>query len=567
MKRLLHILPLLLLAVLLSAGACQRLPEPVETEGYGTLTLQIGPGVDAVLTKSEPDPKDGEVFHNILVIVADKDGVVMDKVYKEYPCTEALGNIPPNQAGKNVTATDNDWIYFVNLKVGYYHVYAYANIEEPDWQIPGETIEDIEKALVPAKVNPDNPGTVDPNRQFATLNKNKNSNDNDAPEFPDHCMLLTGHDELYVGVDPYIGRIDLYRPVVKFEVILDNHTPYPIQLTDLNFNKFNASDSYLIGRKDADGNPVIPDGNSYRELPAFSGPANIPSGAQATVYRQLLYENRIGQDYRMFAKVRFANPDGSAVLDESGQQYLTDDATRSGNPLSRNMTSATIRRVPYEDIRDMANGASMNVLMVTPNTGNGGFLGYKNTPSDQRIVFYSATYNFEDSFRSKAEALLKDKEVNTYYQLRLYKDANGKYHIFRDTRDLLTLADSSIDGVSLTKGDLPTNYPISKDFTGSLCRFTNGNKSLFYNELKLKFDGNADYGNRMWTFYEIHPEGTVLKLIDRETSRVSTLTHMIRGQKLTAVMNVYFEAESGEFTFSLDNAYWEEGHNPKHMFK
>ena len=71
----------------------------------------------------------------------------------------------------------------------------------------------------------------------------------------------------------------------------------------------------------------------------------------------------------------------------------------------------------------------------------------------------------------------------------------------------------------------------------------------------------------MWTFYEIHPTGTVLKLIDRESSQVSTLTQMVRGQKLTAVMNVYYESESGDFTFSLDNAYWEDGHHPKHTFE
>lgn len=544
MKRLLHILPLLLLAGLLSVGACQRQPGPAETEEYGTLTLQIGPGADATLTKSEPDPRDGEVFHNILVIVADKNGVVMDKAFKEY-----------------TTATDNDWIDFTNLKVGYYQVYAYANIEEPDWQISGQTIEDVEKALVSAKDNPDAPGTVNPDRQFATQ---AGSN---TPDFPDHCMLLTGHDELYVGVDPYIGRIDLYRPVVKFEVMLDNHTPYPVQLTDLHFNNFNASDSYLIGRKDDDGNPVIPANNTYRALPAFAGPASIPAREQATVYSQLLYENCIGQDYRMFATVRFADENGNVVYDESSNP-LTDN---NGQPRSKTLASSTVRRVPYTDIRDMANGASMNVLMVTPNTGNGGFLGYMSTSTESRLLFDQATYNFEDSFRSKAEALLNNKTNGVNYQLRLYKDDSGKYHVFRDARDLFTLAGSSINGLNLKEGHLPSDYPISQEFAGSLCRFTNGAEdnaySLYYLNLALKLDKNANYGNRMWTFYEIHPEGTVLKLIDRETSRVSTLSRMVRGQKLTAVMNVYFEAESGEFTFSLDNAYWEEGHNPKHMFQ
>ena len=326
----------------------------------------------------------------------------------------------------------------------------------------------------------------------------------------------------------------------------------------------------MIGRTDESGDPVIPEGNEYRSLPAFVGPANVPAQSQATIYSKLLYENCLGQDYRMFATVRFANPDGSPVPDETGQKYLTDNELANGQPLSKELISASVRRVPYEDIRDLPRGVSMNVLMVTPNTGNGGFLGYMSTTKEQRIVYESATYNFEESFRSKAEALLINKTIGSYYQLTLTKETEAdKYHLWKGTKDLFKF--SSVDGLYLKEGHNPSQYPISQEFAGSLCRFTETDasnaKSMFYKDLALKLDSNAEYGNRMWTFYEIHPVGTVLKLIDRESSRVSALTRMVRGQKLTAVMNVYFETETGEFTFSLDNAYWENGHNPSHMFE
>lgn len=552
---------------MLSAGACRRLPGVGDEEEYGTLALQIGTGVEAAWTKADSDAQDGKVFHNILVIVADKNGTVIDKVYKEYPCTGS--NVPANQEPKDVESTESDWIYFINLKVGYYQVYAYANIDEPEWQSVGESIWAIEKNLRSSKDAPDAPDLLDqplnPNRQFTTLTGT------DAPARPDHCMLLTGHDELYVGVDPYIGRIDLCRPVVKFEVVLNNHTPFHLQLTDLHFNKFNASNSYLIGRKDADGHPVIPDGTTYRDLPAFSGTVNIASREQKTVYSQFLYENRIGQDYRMFATVQFADENSLIINDESGHPLVDSE----GQPLSKTLTSASLRRVPYEDIRDLPRGKSMDVIAVTPNTGNGGFLGYMVSSSEQRIVFQQSTYNFEESFRSKAEILLNDKQIGSYYQLRLYKETDSdKYHLYKDTyNDLFgnRVTGTTVNGLYLKEGSLPQNYPISQEFAGSLCRFTeteaSNAKSLFYKDLALKLDGNANYGNRMWTFYEIHPTGTVLKLIDRESSQVSTLTQMVRGQKLTAVMNVYYESESGDFTFSLDNAYWEDGHNPKHTFE
>ena len=562
MRRFAHILPILLLAALLSAVACRRLPGVGDEKGYGTLALQIGPGVEAAWTKADPDAKDGDVFHNILVIVADKDGTVVDKVYKAYPCTG--GDVPANQEPKDVESTDSDWIYFVNLKVGYYHVYAYANIDEPDWQIDGESIEDIEKALVSSKESSTNPGHLNPDRQFTTLTGT------DAPALPDHCMLLTGHDELYVGVDPYIGRIDLYRPVVKFEVVLNNHTPFHLQLTDLHFNKFNASSSYLIGRKNDDGSPAIPDGATYRDLPAFTGPANIPSREKATVYSQLLYENHIGQDYRMFATVQFANASGEIINDESDHPLV--DSKDNTKPLSKTLTSASVRHVPYEDIRDMQDGDSMNVLMVTPNSNNGGFLGYSTF-----LGLNSATYNFEESFRSKAESILNDRTIAEHYQLRLSKEGEH-YRLYRGSKNLFTLVtknkkNAGLEGLFLKEGSIPTStdYQIPQEFAGSLCRFTETSSdtswSLYYLSNALALDSSANYGNRMWTFYEIHPTGTVLKLIDRESSRVSTLTQMVRGQKLTAVMNVYYESESGDFTFSLDNVYWEDGHNPKHTFE
>lgn len=555
MRRLVHILSILLAALLLVV-ACQRQPAGEASEEYGTLKLQIGSGA---LTKAgDPDPADGDVFHNVLVVVADKDGTVKSSVFKQYPCTEA--NKPLNQEVLDVENTNTDWIYFVNLKVGYYQVYAYANIDEKAWQQADISSLNNLDAIATAITSGDN----FPDRQFATLEGTA------VPAFPNNYMLLTGHDELYVGVDPYIGRIDLYRPVVKFEVVLDNHTPFPIQLTDLHFNNFNASKSYLIGRTDESGDPVIPEGNEYRSLPAFVGPANVPAQSQATIYSKLLYENCLGQDYRMFATVRFANPDGSPVPDETGQKYLTDNELANGQPLSKELISASVRRVPYEDIRDLPRGVSMNVLMVTPNTGNGGFLGYMSTTMEQRIVYESATYNFEESFRSKAEALLINKTIGSYYQLTLTKETEAdKYHLWKGTKDLFKF--SSVDGLYLKEGHNPSQYPISQEFAGSLCRFTETDasnaKSMFYKDLALKLDSNAEYGNRMWTFYEIHPVGTVLKLIDRESSRVSALTRMARGQKLTAVMNVYFETETGEFTFSLDNAYWENGHNPSHMFE
>lgn len=557
-KNVAHILFFLSAVILLAAGACRRLPDG--GDGQGDLVLCLS--ADGIGTKADDSSPDGDKYHNVLVVIADNNGKVVDKVFKSYPCLTP----GPNQDAVDASSVENDRIYFRGLRVGYYQVYAYANLDATAWQQTDvSSLTTVEEIV--AKLTADGAAThLNSDREMLSLSGT------DTPPYPGTSgttpwMLLTGHDKLYVGVDENIGTVVLSRPVVQFNVVVDNHTPFPIRVKELYFNDFNAPSSYLFARTDASGHPVIPDGE-YRSLPSLGSPFPVGSQEQQTVYSVLLYENRLGQDYRMFATVEFAEADGSIVSDGGAPLVDPDDNTK---PLSKNLISSSVRRIPYEEIRDL--DREMNVMAITPNTTNGVILGYLYSPQQAKFLYEPATYNFEDSFRSKVTSLLNNQEIGNYYQLTLSKDSDGRYHLKKGSHEFFTgFTGSSANGLFLKEGSVTTNYPISQEFTGSLCRFTETNantaKSLYFLDGALSLaSGSTNYGNRMWVFYEIHPEGTVLKLIDRESSRVSTLTQMVRGQKLTAVMNIYYESASGEFTFGLDNVYWEEGHNPKHTFK
>lgn len=54
------------------------------------------------------------------------------------------------------------------------------------------------------------------------------------------------------------------------------------------FTSFSASRVYQTAR---DPRSEFPDGNSYRDLPAFSGPVHVVAASDALVYSTLLYEN------------------------------------------------------------------------------------------------------------------------------------------------------------------------------------------------------------------------------------------------------------------------------------
>ena len=557
-KNVAHILFFLSAVILLAAGACRRLPDG--GDGQGDLVLCLS--ADGTGTKADDSSPDGDKYHNVLVVIADNNGKVVDKVFKSYPCLTP----GPNQDAVDASSVENDRIYFRGLRVGYYQVYAYANLDATAWQQADiSSLATIEEVVT--KLTADGAAAhLDSDRKMLSLSETE------TPPYPGTSdttpwMLLTGHDELYVGVDENIGTVVLSRPVVQFNVVVDNHTPFPIRVTDLHFNDFNASSSYLFARTDASGNPVVPD-NNYRPLPSLESPFPIGSQEQQTIYSVLLYENRLGQDYRMFATVEFAEADGSIVSDGGTPLVDPNDITK---PLSKKLISSSVRRVPYEEIRDL--NREMNVMAITPNTTNGVILGYFYSSQQAKFLYEPATYNFEESFRSKATSLLNNQEIGNYYQLKLSKDSDGRYHLMKGSYEFFSgFSGFTGNGLFLKEGTVTANYPISQEFTGSLCRFTETNannaRSLYFLDGALSLaSGSTNYGNRMWVFYETHPEGTVLKLIDRETSRVSTLTQMVRGQKLTAVMNIYYESASGEFTFSLDNVYWENGHNPKHTFK
>ena len=240
---------------------------------------------------------------NVLVIIANSGGTIIDKVYKSYPYVQGADDL---QLSVPETEVGSDDIRFKDLKVGSYHVYVYANIDHTAWQTEGATIADVEKAL--------NPGDIlDKDRLLRTLSSGE------APAAPSSGMLLMGHEVLNVGVSENLGEVSLVRPVVRFNVYLHNHTPFTVTLDDLSFSNFNATQSYLLDHRTGDGTPTMPGTVTYGALPAYNTAAPIQTEASVgsdadagkkLVYSTLLYENEATEDYRMFATVSMT--DGSS---------------------------------------------------------------------------------------------------------------------------------------------------------------------------------------------------------------------------------------------------------------
>lgn len=547
---------LILLSFLLLATACRReYAVPREEGGRGSLRLSLRSGGPA--TKAG-EMAEGLAFEDVLVVIADLEGNVKGLVYKAYPYLPT-GEDDIQRAELSETPV-KDSLFFEDLELGEYQVYAYANTGHTAWQVSGSTIADIERQLVPGT------SVLDSLRTLAVLSGT------DTPAAPADKMLLTGHKKFFIGVSSNSEEVDLLRPVVRFNVFVHNHTEYELTLKDLSFSNFNASVSYLLGHGDESGAPLVPGGAEqvYRPLPAYdsSAPVTIPAVLDADddpddaqgrklVYTQYLYENRAPSVYRMYAQVALT-PDGE------------------GAPVVKDLYSHGVRLLPYEDVAAMQAGDSKQVIFCNPNTNNGRFFGIAAASSFSTIA---ATYNFEESYFTRAGEML-NWATRDYYVLTLSKDADGRYHLGRPGMPMfyeVAIGGGSQRngeaGLSLAQGSVPTatDYPISTEFTGYLCRFQDSQHRYLYhqNEKLWVQTGNTARGDRQWAFYEVYPLGSDLRIIDNETSQVKRITYMRRNQELNVVMNVYFEEFDRQFRFEVENTYWSEeaAHDMYHLFK
>ncbi len=511
-----------------SCGVRNADPEP-EDDARGRLDISLS---CAELYTKAGTPEEGYSFKNVLLVVTNGANKVIASSYEVFgtPVTQRV-------------------VSFVDLKVGNYNVYAYANIGHTGWQVAGRTIAETEKILVG---NRDGGETLDPDRLLATLGGSETPEDPALLATPEP-MLMTGYKALSVGVNENIGEIELLRPVSKFSVFVHNHTGYPITVKELSFTDFNASDSYLISHPAGNGIPGIPAGNIYRSLPAYDAsnpvviepadPGDEESGMKL-VYSKLLYENMPGKEYRMFSTVSMDT--GSGVRELELQQ--------SG-----------VRQVTVEDIENMEVGEVKTVMMVNPNTKTGYFYGKKSTS----LVCVVANYTFEESFSQRTESILDNKEIADYYKLTLKKEESGKISLKAGT---VTMFPGNVEIANIAQAADPADadFPVSSEFGGYLFLLSNPSNGqyLYNNNKSLNFGtGNQTKGNRLWAFYEVNPTGSMLRLIDKETAQVTPLRYMRRNQELKVVLNVYSGTLPGEFDFKLDNAYWADGHHSGHVFK
>lgn len=564
----LRFIGLLLAAACLLTG-CQGksdLPGSVER---GDIRLHLSSLEASIETRAGETPQEGYAFHNLLVVLTDDHGHVVDKVYKEYPYTPSAGDL---QTAMGELPAE-DVIYFQNLGVGTYHAYAYANIDHTAWQVTGETIAEVEKNLHSLKHEGETV-SLNTGRELKAITSAT------APVMPETSpMLLTG--EVTVPLTVQVNEVDLplLRPVLRLNVYVNNHTPYDLDVVDLRFSPFNATKTYLLDHRTAAGVPVVPAGTEYVDLPPLTGPVLVPKPAveddndRTLVYSTLLYEND-ADAYKIFMEMDMQDP-------------LAVHSNRTLGNTVYNVSLLSPADIPTEP------GQSKTVMLVNPQyNGSGVVIGwdgtdflYRKSPSIKEVNDYFTWLNY----------IVHSTDMTPYFFRLERLEADGPYGLFAEdghnifdnldylTKDQKNHCANGATGLNIKKvSEVDPNRKwnqIANDFCPYLLRFwcrtaqTESYEAYLWNHNQTALRTYADATNqaRQWVLYEVssEQEGLPISYLEKGTNKTKPLTHMSRNQDFNLDINVYYVEFETQFEFRVENTWWTDagGHTSTHTFE
>ena len=552
----------MLLALCFLAG-CERERNLTPAGGKGDLRLSLSSLQATFDTRAgaAETPQEGYAFHNLLVILTDDHGKVIDKVYREY-------------AGSADAFPQADVVSFEGLEMGVYHAYAYANIDHAAWQQSGATIAAVEKTLPTAKSDGASV-QLDLDRTLRSYEAGT------APAMPSATpMLLTGKVTIPISVEDNAADLPLLRPVVRFNVNINNHTPYDLQIQELLFSPFNASQTYLVDHWTEAGRPVIPAAAEYIDLPPLGDPVTVGRASEGEevdserIYSTLLYENA-AESYKIYMKLTLLN--GSASL----PVRILGETRRSVSLLS-----------PSDILAMQPGDTPRTVLLVNPQyNGNGVIVGWDGTD----FVFRKAPSikAVADYYAWLSNIVLGD-DMDPYF-LRLERQStDGPYGLYSGDHNLFENLDyltknqqshrptgaSGMEAVSVAVVDPKKTWnQIDSGFYPYLMRFrcktseTENYDAYLWNHNQTALRTYADASNqaRQWVLYEVSSvqDGVVMNYVDKTTHKTRPLTQMNRNQEYDVNINVYYVEFETQFDFRVENTWWTDsgGHVSEHYFE
>lgn len=570
---------MLLLGVFIAVSCHKELGPGEETSGSGSIELCFD-SRNAIGLQTRTDLEEGLEFSNVLVVLVNNSGKVVDKQYV----------VEGSPVSSKVVS-------FTGLLPGSYHVYAYANIDAAAWQQSGENLISAKESMLTAGTS----FAAFADRELASLTGT------DVPSDPTTSMLLTGHKEVSVGLTVVTETVDLLRPVVRFKVTVRNHTQFPVRVDQLRFSSFNPDRAYLLDHLDASGAPSVPSSVNYRAMPAFDTSAGdddeVAANEDEVVYQRLMFENAYTGSYKIFAALTL---DRTSVALENLELSLGD------RPFGV---------IDYETLNQMDEGEQVDVLVVNPQISvrSGRILCY--ISSENNMVWESAGYTDYIGYFNRAQAIWNQVSDYNYSSRYSYTNSNGYsgwdglaasdgsqathfnytgarsryFHTLSKSNGVFTLSGlalqqsnsndngkcvTAITGLQIEKGapyKKVNDWKNPSTLTKELVRFKlNSNDYIQCDALwssnpdkktnmKL-YTGYADQGDRQFMLFGKYMSGGLMKRILKDNNKEVPLTYMARNEEINVILNVYYSDTEGTINFTVDNSTWKTPTTSSHTF-
>lgn len=529
-----------------------NLPAPVSDSDGNALTLTID---TRSITPGNGDPLNGGGMKDLLVLVVEgENGIVSDDPLDAG--FVSLRRVMGREYITYATAATSQEIKFTGLQLGKYTVYAYANTTTSS--IINELLSTTTDASVPGvkMLRPDGSGEATDNNIYFINSLHRDQLFRELagaalPNVGSGNMLITGYQEINIGVGNNSATVELKRPVVHFSFEMCNHSNYYMRINapTIKFGDFNPSTTYVQPHEQLYSSLV------YREMPQYvlgdkidlnndsendidaNGYIDIPPKTDQIIYDKYLYENKVaytGDDdnpYVFSMDVQFIRKDNYTVYKVDGATVVTDltSAEQCGNV----------------------------ILAVTDADGNTMYLGDNGgMPEVTPILKTSCMWTIA---QSGGGYTIRNNSTGRYLRV-LCADQQLSPEVRPVTRSELpvtaavSLSDISTDvSLSLAAGNVSmfvtgdgTNYYVQADIENETVSLTT-TESLW--AISYVASPQEDVYVDEILVGETSIERSKMKIVDYNTGVVLDMYEMLRNQKVEVAVNAYFNDKTNEFDY------------------
>lgn len=598
MKQFCFIFALVLAGIFTSACTREQPEHPTTpSTGTGELVLRFSTGTPETKSTASTlaEAKDGSAFTDLAVVVTRDEVVIAARYVNDF--SDASGVAKYTASLSPAQYVSDAIVSFDGMELGEYHIGAYANLclsadgkscDNP--LLDGKTVFSYEyngDTYSWPGASHESGGSAATLHDFLTsMQKDRNKDyvsyqqlktfDSTQPEIGStYPMLLSRHTHATVRVVDDLSSTDedglrLLRPVSKIRVIANNHSDYDVKVTRLWFSSFNAKTSYLMPYLSAVGQPTVPDVASlYRPLPETINPAdnttwvNIAANTEdVLVYPYTMFYESDADLYKMYATFTSTIEDAT----HNAQLGLPKIFTKS-------------------ELESMAVGETKTVVLVNPgkNGGMGKAFGLGGASGTTVVTTKTGGTNTTEEMLNVVNGILTGGNEEPYrLTLTRMADINGhaQFSLTRNGKHIVSRIDNgNVIGFTLQSGYNNGNVPNSvyTDLpAGTLLKLADTSSAQskhYYNNNGAIASSTTTSTNKaqfVWVILDAdNRDGSSLKFIDEQTSKVTPVTYIQRNLDITVIMNIYYKAGKHDISFEVDNSYWGDtyGHSSSHDFR